>query len=140
MVFQKLFKSKSTPNFNENIESLEKLILKIRVPHLLNSKPRRFSEITKWKSSFLFLLSDIIIDRLCIYRLILPFSVVKFLLLGCCLSPQINRNCHLLIQSLINMLHFLLDIMVTMLINCSCALTSCETSRTTWAIKVSFVI
>ena len=50
-ILQKLFKTKSSPIFINDKEALEGSLLKIKVPHFINRKPRSLNEINKWKSS-----------------------------------------------------------------------------------------
>jgi hypothetical protein len=50
-ILQKLFKSKSSPIFINDIAALEESLLKIKVPRFINKKPRSLKEINKWKSS-----------------------------------------------------------------------------------------
>ncbi len=50
MVASKKFKSKSSPIFIIDFTSFEQSLLKIKVPHFINRKPRSLKEISKWKS------------------------------------------------------------------------------------------
>ena len=49
-ILYKLFKSKSSPIFIKEIDALEESLLKIKIPHFMNRKPRSLKEINKWKS------------------------------------------------------------------------------------------
>ena len=49
-LLQKMFKSKSSPIFIIDFTSFEQSLLKIKVPHFINRKPRSLKEISKWKS------------------------------------------------------------------------------------------
>lgn len=50
-LLQKIFKSKSSPIFISDFEALEQSLLKVKVPHFMNRKPRSLKEINKWKSA-----------------------------------------------------------------------------------------
>ena len=50
-MLQKFFVTKSSPAFIKDVVLLQKALLKIKVPHFFNRKPRSLAEINKWKSS-----------------------------------------------------------------------------------------
>jgi hypothetical protein len=50
-MLQKMFKSKSSPIFIKDFEKLEKNLLRIKIPHFMNRKPRNLNHISKWKST-----------------------------------------------------------------------------------------
>ena len=50
-LLQKIFKSKSSPIFISDFEALEQSLLKVKVSHFMNRKPRSLKEINKWKSA-----------------------------------------------------------------------------------------
>ncbi len=45
-IIQKLFKSKSSPILIKDTQTLEDSILKIKVPHFMNRKPRSLKKLT----------------------------------------------------------------------------------------------
>ncbi len=62
---QKLFKSKSSAIFINDKKALEESLLKMKVPHFINRKPRSPKEINKWKSSeiklFIFYIAELLL-------------------------------------------------------------------------------
>ena len=50
MYYTKLCKSKSSPIFIKDIQALEESLLKIKVPHFINRKPRSLKEISSDQS------------------------------------------------------------------------------------------
>ena len=50
-ILHKFFVTKSSPSFIKDPTVLQKALLKIKVPHFFNRKPRTLAEINNWKSS-----------------------------------------------------------------------------------------